>query len=166
MKAATALAGVMSERRYSLQPMPSRIFSLMKEGCARAPVRTSAMVVLLLAGGGRLRVLALLAALRERVEPHQQRGPEGHHEGRGAQRAGHEVRVRPLGDVRPEGQLLQLDVADVEPARAARLALAEHVVEVAIGVGVDARLGRLEELGPPPEGEGAGGARLGAGRLQ
>src|SRR5512133_2737574 len=102
MKAATVLAGVKSERRYSRALMPSRIFSRKNDGCAaRASVLTLAMVLLL--SGAAVGVLAVLAPLRERVEPHQQRGPEGHHEGRGAQRAGDQVRVGSLAHVGAEG---------------------------------------------------------------
>src|SRR5512140_112695 len=101
MIAAMALPGVMHERRYSLQLMPSRIFSRKKPGWA-ARAWALAMGLLLLLG----RVLAVPAPLRERVDPHQQRGPEGHDERRGAERAGHERRVLLVRHAGAERELL------------------------------------------------------------
>src|SRR5512142_2667926 len=105
--------------------MPSRIFSRKKPAPwgAMAAACPLAMVVLLLLDGVAVAV-AVPAALRERVDPHQQRGPEGHHERRGAERARDELRdllVRHAAGA--ERELLELEVADVEPARAARLVL-------------------------------------------
>src|SRR5512138_3633092 len=143
--------------------MPSRIFSLKNPGWA-AMALALAMVVLLLLD--RVLAVAVLAPLRERVDPHEQRRPEGHHEGRGAERAGHELRDVLVRRAGPQRELLEVEVADVEPARAAGLVLAVDVVHVAVGVRVDAGLGELEQLAAAPVGERAGRADLGAGGLE
>src|SRR5512133_2112116 len=162
--AAIAFVSVQQERTYSFALKPSRIFSRTNDwnvwGAATA--LALAMVILLLGAG----LLGLFAAPRERVEPHEQRGPKGHHEGRGAERAGDEARDRGLRDVRPERELVQLDVGDVQPGRAAGLVLAVDVRDVLAGVRVDAPLRLLEQLTALAEGERAGGADLGARGLQ
>src|SRR5512138_3781952 len=123
------------------------------------------MVVLLLGRAVARVVGGLVLLVGHRVDPHQQGRPQGHDERRSAERAGDDVRVRAGPDVgREVRHLLERDVADVEPARAARLELAVHVVHVAVGVRVDALLGDLDQLGALPEREGAGRADLGARR--
>src|SRR5215208_6601133 len=109
MSVATALKGVMHERRYSRVLMPSRIFSRKNPGLA-ATAWALAMGLLLLLFG----VLAVLAPLREGVDPHQQRGPEGHDERGGAEGAGDEARVPLVSHADAERELLEGDVADVE----------------------------------------------------
>src|SRR6266540_2536680 len=118
-------------------------------------------MVLLLVGGG-----DLVLALREHVEAHQQRRPERHDERRGAERAGDERGVLRVGHAGAERELLERDVADVEPARPARLVLAVDMVQVPGRIRVDARVRELEQLGAAAEGERAGGADLSARRLQ
>src|SRR5690349_21552667 len=98
MTPAMQFQGVRSERRYARPLMPMRIFSLNQcaGAVAVAAVRVLDMIVPLLLGGGRGGLLGGvgIAALREGVEPHEQRRPERHHEGRSAERALHLVRVR------------------------------------------------------------------------
>src|SRR5512145_445538 len=159
--AAMAFPFVQQERTYSRSPMPSRIFSRTNDwGAAMARAWTLAMVVLLPV----LRALALgrPAAPGERVKPHQERGPQGHHERRSAERAGDEARDVLLRDVRAERELPDVDVGDVQPARPAGLVLALHVLHVLAGVRVDAGLRELEHLGARAERERAGRAHLGA----
>src|SRR5512138_1180599 len=160
MTNATALRGVQQERTYSPTLFPSRIFSRKNEGCAvtaTAPCPL-AMVVLLL--------LDLVAPLREHVEPHEQRGPQRHDEGRSAEGALDVVGDGLLGEVRLERELLRLDVGQVQPARPAHLVLAVDVVHVAARVGVDAGLRDVEQLVALAEGERAGGADLRARGLE
>src|SRR5512137_1473475 len=109
MTVAMAFQGVSRERRYSPQPMPSRIFSRKnEEDPFSVATPASAMALLLL--------LDLVAALRERVEAHEQRWPERHDEGWGAQRPGDQLVVGALRDPGGQRQLLEGDVGDVEPA--------------------------------------------------
>src|SRR5512137_2375109 len=117
MMVATALNGVSRERKYSPQPIPSRILSRKNDDEPFMEAALALAMVLLL-------LLDLVAPLRERVEPHEQRGPERHHEGRGAQRAGHQLGVGPIRHAGVERQLLEGDVRDVEPAGPAGLVLA------------------------------------------
>src|SRR5512133_1990889 len=164
MIAMTRLPGVTRDFRYSRPLIPSRIFWRMKPGAVATAAFALAMMVLLLglavAGirGG------LVLPVGDRVDPHQERRPQGHDERRGAQRAGDEIRVRPGPDVGRERELLEGDVGDVEPARAARLELAVDVVDVAVGLLVDAGLGDLDQLAALSVEEGTGRADLGAGR--
>src|SRR5690349_20066084 len=100
MTPARQFQGVKSDRRYARPVMPIRIFSLNQCAGAVAAVTVLDMVVPLLLGSGRGGLLGGVgvAALRERVEPHEQRRPERHDEGRSAERALHLVRVRLVAD--------------------------------------------------------------------
>src|SRR5574342_32846 len=162
MKVATPLKGVSSERRYSPGLFPSRIFSWNQEPW---PAAAAALVMALLLSG---RVPALprhpLLAVRESVDPHEQRRPQGHDEGRYAQGAPDQLRVRGVGDRHLHVQARDVDVRDVEPVRPPGLVLAVDVVHVAVRVPVDAPLRLLEERAALAEGERAAGADRGAGR--
>src|SRR5512133_1252093 len=145
--------------------MPSRSFWRTKPGAVATAVLALAMVVLLLGRTVAGVVGFLVLGVGHRVDAHQERRPQGHDERRGPECAGDEIRVRAGADVGGEVRhLIERDVGDVEPAGAARLELAVHVVHVAVGVAVDALLRDLDQLGALPEREGAGRADLGAGR--
>src|SRR5512137_2325983 len=98
MAAATALKGVHKDFRYSRVVMPRKMFSRTQElpDCDWMPVATLSMIPSLAVAGGVIVSLALVLSVpvREGPEPHQQRGPEGHHHRRDAQRALHQLRVR------------------------------------------------------------------------
>src|SRR5512133_1426803 len=164
MIAMTRLPGVTRDFRYSRPLIPSRIFWRMKPGAVATAAFALAMVVLLLGLAVAGVVGGLALPVGDRVDPHQERRPQGHDERRGAEGAADEVRVGLRPDVRRQRELLEGAVGDVEPARAARLELTVDVVHVAVGLLVDAGLGDLDQLAALPEEEGTGRADLGAGR--
>src|SRR6266567_1078737 len=164
-RAARMSSGVSSDFTYSLPVMPSRILSWNQDRAGRALSIALFMATLLVVAGVVL-FIGLGAAARESVETHQQWRPERHHERRDAQGALHEVGVRGVEDVGLHRQLLEGRVGDVEPVGPAGLMLAVDVLDVLVGVAVDA-LARLgDHVFAAAEGEGAARADRGAGGLE
>src|SRR5664279_1172757 len=148
---------------YARAGIPRRILSRTKAGNGTGCVTACSLMAFLLAP---LFAGDLVAAFAEGVETHEKRGPQGRHEGHRGERALGHLGVRPFLDVRGEGEGIEGNVGEVEPARAARLFLAVDRVDVLAGVLVDAGLRFLEEVGTLAELQGARRTSLGARRRE
>src|ERR1019366_6118514 len=156
---AIALTGVRRLLAYARRDIPRKNFSLIQGPPRISGFRAcSDMAFLLLSGA--FRGSDLVATFAERVHAHEKRRPESDDEGHGRERAVRELRIRLLLDAGGQRQGLERHVGDVEPARAARLVLAVNLVDVLLGVRVDACLGLFKEVRALAELKRAGGADL------
>src|SRR5659263_386102 len=163
--AATVLNGVRRLFAYSRKDIPRNTFSLIQGPPRNAGFSACSDMAVLLPSVA-FRRGDFVAALREGVHAHQERRPERDDEGHRRERPVRKLRIRLLLDARGKRERLERHVGDVEPARASGFVFPVDLVDVLVGVRVDARPGLLEEVGASAELKSARRADLGAGRCE